>query len=62
MSKHYFGKSNSWMYHKLNGIDGNRKPTVATDCDVECLKKSLLDVASRITSAAESLKLGDSNE
>ena len=27
LSKTYFGKSNSWLYHKLDGIDGNKKPT-----------------------------------
>lgn len=27
LSRTYFGKSNSWLYHKMNGIDGNGKPT-----------------------------------
>ena len=27
ISKHYFGKSNSWLYHKLNGIDENKNIT-----------------------------------
>ena len=24
LSKTYFGKSNSWLYHKLDGVDGNK--------------------------------------
>ena len=31
MSKRYFGKSNSWLYHKLDGIDGNKKPIKFTE-------------------------------
>lgn len=27
ISREYFGKSGSWLYDKLNGIDGNKKPT-----------------------------------
>ena len=26
LSKRYFGKSGSWLYHKLDGVDGNKKP------------------------------------
>ena len=31
LSKRYFGKSNSWLYHKLDGIDGNKKPIEFTE-------------------------------
>ena len=31
LSRTYFGKSNSWLYHKMNGIDGNGKPTDFTE-------------------------------
>lgn len=27
LSTRYFGKSCSWLYHKLDGVDGNKKPT-----------------------------------
>ena len=28
LAKRYFGKSGSWLYHKLDGVDGNRKPRI----------------------------------
>ena len=27
----YFNRSGSWLYHKLDGIDGNKKPTAFTE-------------------------------
>ena len=27
LAKRYFNRSGSWLYHKLDGIDGNKKPT-----------------------------------
>ena len=30
LSRTYFGKSSSWLYHKLDGRDGNGKPTAFT--------------------------------
>jgi hypothetical protein len=30
ITSRYFGKSSSWIYHKINGIDGNGKPTEQT--------------------------------
>ena len=27
LSRTYFGKSSSWLYHKMDGRDGNGKPT-----------------------------------
>ena len=35
LSRTYFGKSNSWLYHKMNGIDDNGKPTIFTEEEKE---------------------------
>lgn len=54
-SRTYFGKSNSWLYHKMNGIDGNGKPTQFTEEELKTLKNGLLDLSAKIAKAAESL-------
>ncbi|MDR1716338.1 MAG: DUF5053 domain-containing protein [Prevotella sp.] len=56
IAQKYFGKSSSWMYHKLDGIDGNGKPTDFTHEEKEQLKGSLLDMSERLRRAAESIK------
>lgn len=53
ISKHYFGKSNSWLYHKLNVIDENKNITEFSEKEKEQLKKALMDLSSRIRTAAE---------
>lgn len=55
LSIRYFGKSNSWLYHKLDGIDGNKKPTSFSDAEIEQLKGALCDLAKRIRTAADTL-------
>lgn len=55
LSRTYFNKSNSWLYHKMNGIDGNGKPTHFTDEEKEILKGALYDLSVRIRKAAESI-------
>lgn len=55
LSRTYFGKSNSWLYHKLNGIDGNGKPTQFSEEELQTLKNALLDLSSKLTQTAESL-------
>ena len=54
-SRTYFGKSNSWLYHKMNGIDGNGKPTDFTEEEKETLKGALCDLSNRIRIAADSI-------
>ena len=56
LSKRYFGKSNSWLYHKLNGIDGNKKPTDFSEEEKYLLKGALIDLSNRIRLAADSIK------
>ena len=53
ISKHYFGQSNSWLYHKLNGIDENKNITEFSEKEKEQLKEALMDLSSRIRTAAE---------
>ena len=55
LSRTYFGQSNSWLYHKLNGIDGNGKPTQFSEEELQTLKNALLDLSSKLTRTAESL-------
>jgi hypothetical protein len=56
LSKTYFGKSNSWLYHKLDGVDGNKKPTEFNEEEKYILKGALVDLADRIRRAAERIK------
>lgn len=56
ISREYFGKSGSWLYHKLNGIDGNKKPTEFTLEERYQLKGALCDLADRIRRAADSIE------
>lgn len=55
ISREYFGKSGSWLYHKLNGIDGNKKATDFTMEERYQLKGALVDLAERIRRAADSI-------
>uniref|UniRef100_A0AB33JAT9 DUF5053 domain-containing protein n=2 Tax=unclassified Prevotella TaxID=2638335 RepID=A0AB33JAT9_9BACT len=56
LSKYYFGKSNSWLYHKLDGIDGNKKPTEFSEVEKLQLKGALIDLADRIRRAADGIQ------
>lgn len=55
LSKRYFGKSGSWLYHKLDGVDGNKKPTTFTEEEKQQLKGALCDLANRIRLAADKI-------
>ena len=54
LAKNYFGKSRSWLYHKFSGMN-NGVVDDFSDVDREKLKSSLLDIAERITIAANKL-------
>ena len=56
LSKTYFGKSNSWLYHKLDGIDGNGGVGGFTPEEAETLYGALNDLADRLRKAAENIK------
>ena len=51
LSKTYFGKSNSWLYHKLDGLNGIQ----FTDEEKQTLKGALVDLADRIRRAADNI-------
>ena len=53
LSRTYFGKSSSWLYHKMDGRDGNGKPTDFTPEEAQQLKGALVDLSDRIRSAAD---------
>lgn len=50
IARQYFGKSSSWLYHKLDGLDGGFSEQEAFK-----LKESLLDLSDRIRKSAESI-------
>ena len=56
ISREYFGKSNSGLYHKLDGIDGNKKPMEFTIEERYQLKGALCDLADRIRKVADSIE------
>ncbi len=51
----YFGKSSSWLYHKMDGIDGNGKSGGFTQEEVLQLKGALCDLSDKIRKAADRL-------
>jgi len=55
-AKTYFGKSSSWLYHKLDGIksDGSKGGGFSPEETIQ-LKNALNDLALRIQKASSSL-------
>lgn len=56
LANRYFNRSGSWLYHKLDGINGNKKPTAFTDEEREQLRGALIDLSDRIRRAADSIQ------
>ena len=54
LAMNYFGKSRSWIYHKMAGTN-NGKPDDFSDIDREKLKGALVDMSERIRLAADKL-------
>ena len=56
IARTYFGKSSSWLYHKLDGIksDGTQGGGFSPEEAIK-LKEALRDLADRINKAASSL-------
>lgn len=52
ISKRYFGKSRSWLHHKLDGTDSKGG---FTEEERETLKEALNDLSHRIKMCAEKL-------
>jgi len=57
LSTRYFGKSSSWIYHKLDGIDGNGNKSDFTYSEKLQLRNALLDFSERIRRAAETIEI-----
>lgn len=57
LAKTYFTKSASWFYHKMDGRDGNGKPTEFNLEERAELKGALVDLSNRILRAADSIDL-----
>lgn len=55
IARTYFGKSSSWLYHKLDGVKGDGSDGGFTQSEIRQLKDSLNDLAQRITNAASKL-------
>lgn len=51
----YFDRSASWLYHKLDGIDGNGGVGGFTDKEKEQLRDALADLSERIRRAADNI-------
>lgn len=57
LARTYFDKSASWFYHKMDGRDGNGKPTEFNYDERVQLKGALCDLADRIRRAADSIDI-----
>lgn len=55
VARTYFGKSSSWLYHKLDGVKGDGSDGGFTQAETAQLKGALEDLAKRITAAASKL-------
>lgn len=51
----YFGKSSSWLYHKLDGIDGNGGRGGFSEEEAAQLRDALLNLSGRIRKVAENI-------
>ena len=55
IANQYFGRSSSWLYHKLDGKNGNGGPGGFTKEEAEQLRSALLDLANRIVTVAKNI-------
>lgn len=55
IANNYFHKSSSWLYHKIDGIDGNGGVGGFNPEEAEQLRGALFDLSSRIRKVAESI-------
>ena len=55
IAKDYFGKSPSWLYHKIDEIDGNGGKGGFTEEELQQFKGALCDLADRIRRVADLL-------
>lgn len=55
IARHYFGKTRSWITHKLNGNTVNGKESKFTDSEVQTLKFALQDISQKLGSLSATL-------
>ena len=57
IARRYFDKSASWLYNKMNGIDGNGGEGDFSYSERLQLKNALYDFSERIRKAADNLEV-----
>ena len=55
IARTYFGRTPSWLYHKLDEIDGNGGKGGFTGTELNQFRGALYDLADRIRRVADSL-------
>ena len=55
IARRYFGKSSSWLYHKMDGINGNGGKDEFTPDETKQLQAALYDLSDRIRAAADKI-------
>lgn len=55
IARRYFGKSSGWLYHKMDGIDGNGGKGDFTPDEAKQLQAALYDLSDRIRAAADNI-------
>ena len=55
VARNYFGKSRSWLAHKINGDVINGKPVSFTEEEKQTFKHALADMSARLKSLGISL-------
>lgn len=55
IARRYFGKSSSWLYHKMDGINGNGGKDEFTPDEAKQLQAALYDLSDRIRAAADKI-------
>lgn len=56
LAKRYFDRSPSWIYHKIDGVDGNGGKGGFTEEEKEQFRGALYDLAERIRKTADNLR------
>ena len=55
LANQYFQKSSSWLYHKMDGIDGNGGEGGFTETEALKLRGALIDLSERLRRAADEI-------
>ena len=55
IARRYFGKSSSWLYHKMDGINGNGGKDEFSPEEAKQLQAALYDLSDRIRAAADKI-------